>query len=905
MTFEVSNDDYLAHYGIQRKSGRYPWGSGNDEETRSRDFLGTVASLRKKGLSDVEIAKGMALYTEDGKPWSTTEFRAAKSMANNIRLQADTTRAVEMKAHGNSNSAIARAMGIGESQVRSLLARSERDQTDILQATANMLKDQVDRKKYIDIGTGVEHRLGISDTKLATAVAMLKEKGYVVHPVQVPQLGTQQKTTIKVLAPPGTKYLDVKKNYQDIRQIEDYSEDGGRSWTGIVKPLSIDSSRVKVVYKEDGGDQADGVIYVRPGVKDLDMGGNNYVQARIAVDGTHYLKGMAVQKADLPKGVDLVFNTNKSNTGNKLDAMKSIKVDKETGDIDEANPFGAVVRQLKRRLPDGKEEATSAINIVNDEADWEKWSKNLPSQMLSKQAHSLAKTQLGMAFEQRKKEFDSIMALTNPAVKRRLLDDFAEGADAAAVHLKAHALPGQKTHVLLPVNSMKETEIYAPNYNNGDRVVLIRFPHGGKFEIPELVVNNRNPEAKKLLGDAPNAVGINHKVAQKLSGADFDGDTVLVIPNNKKLVKNEPPLKGLKDFDPQIYKLPKDSPIKRMTEAEKGTKMGEISNLITDMTIRGATHDELARAVRHSMVVIDAVKHELNWKLSAERNGISALAKKYQGKSQGGASTLISKAKGRLDVVKRTPRAASKGGPVDPLTGEKVYEVTARSWLDPRGNTKFETMRTTKLAEAKDAHTLSSGTVIEAIYANHSNALKALANQARKESVHIKSIPYSSVAKKTYAKEVASLNEKLLTALKHAPLERQAQVIANARVDQIKAANPDMEKSELKKIKGMALATARIRMTGGVGKEKIVITDAEWNAIQAGAITNNKLKQILDNADLDRVKELATPKSRVVMTPTKIQRAAQMLASGFTRAEVAAQLGVSVSTLSANLSERG
>jgi len=901
----VDKDDYLAHYGIQRKSGRYPWGSGKDEETRSRDFLSTVAALRKKGLTEVEIAKGMALYTEDGRPWSTTEFRAARTMANNIRLQADEARAVRMKAHGNSNSAIARAMGIGESQVRSLLKRSEQDRTDILQATASMLKDKVDTKGYIDIGTGVEHRLGISDTKLATAVAMLKEQGYVVHPVQVPQLGTNQKTTVKVLAPPGTTYLDVKKNYDKIRQIEDYSEDGGRSWTTIVKPLSVDPRRVKVVYKEDGGDKADGVIYVRPGVKDLDMGGNNYAQVRIAVGDNHYLKGMAVQKADLPKGVDLMFNTNKSDTGDKLDAMKKMNIDKETGTVDESNPFGAVVRQIKRRLPDGREEATSAMNIVNDIDDWERWSRNIPSQMLSKQSHTLAKTQLAMAYEKRKKEFDAIMELNNPAVKRRLLEDFSEGADAAAVHLKAHALPGQKTHVLLPINSMRENEIYAQNYNNGDRVVLIRFPHGGKFEIPELVVNNRNPEAKKTLGDAPNAVGINHKVAQKLSGADFDGDTVLVIPNNKGLVKHEKPLKDLADFDPQMYKLPKDSPIKRMTESEMGTQMGMISNLITDMTIRGATNDELARAVRHSMVVIDAKKHELNWKQSAIDNGISQLSKRYQpGKTHGGASTLISQAKGRLDVVKRTPRAASKGGPIDPETGKKVWEYTTESWTDARGNVKRPTQRTTKLAEAEDAHTLSSGTVIETIYANHSNALKALANEARKQSVRIQSTPYSSAAKKTYAKEVASLNEKLLTALKHAPLERQAQIIANARVDQIKASNPDMEKSELKKIKNMALTSARIRMTGGVGKEKVEITDSEWNAIQAGAITNNKLKQILDNANLDRVKELATPKSKVTMTPTKIQRAAQMIASGFTRAEVAAQLGVSVSTLSANLSER-
>ena len=48
--------------------------------------------------------------------------------------------------------------------------------------------------------------------------------------------------------------------------------------------------------------------------------------------------------------------------------------------------------------------------------------------------------------------------------------------------------------------------------------------------------------------------------------------------------------------------------------------MGDVSNLITDMTIKGANNDELARAVRHSMVVIDSEKHNLDVKASARDN---------------------------------------------------------------------------------------------------------------------------------------------------------------------------------------------------------------------------------------------------------------------------------------------
>jgi DNA-binding NarL/FixJ family response regulator len=193
--------------------------------------------------------------------------------------------------------------------------------------------------------------------------------------------------------------------------------------------------------------------------------------------------------------------------------------------------------------------------------------------------------------------------------------------------------------------------------------------------------------------------------------------------------------------------------------------------------------------------------------------------------------------------------------------------------------------------------------VIERVYADHSNKLKTMANEARLASVRTKTLPYSSSAKTAYQKQVDSLNAKLNIALKNAPLERQAQVLANAVVAQKKQANPDMEAADLKKIKGLALTEARFRT--GARKQRIALTDDEWRAIQAGAISTTKLKQILDNADPDHIKQLATPKVSSVMTATKKQRAAQMLASGYTQAEVADALGVSVTTLKTAVSEGG
>ena len=315
-------------------------------------------------------------------------------------------------------------------------------------------------------------------------------------------------------------------------------------------------------------------------------------------------------------------------------------------------------------------------------------------------------------------------------------------------------------------------------------------------------------------------------------------------------VKTAPALEGLKNFDAK-REYPAYEGMKRMTSRQTQIEMGMISNLITDMTIRGANADELARAVRHSMVVIDAEKHNLNFRASAQQNGISQLKKKYQSQPDGksGASTLISRAKSEKRVGDRKPRSAADGGPIDRETGKRVYTYTGATYTNKDGKVIPKTTKSTQLAEVDDAHTLSSGTVQERIYADHSNTLKALANQARRESLNIQTTPYSPSAKAAYSNEVASLNNSLNVALMNAPRERQAQIVANATVKAKRRDKPAMEDAELKKIKTQALAEARRRT--GADKTRIEISDREWEAIQSGAISNNKLIQILANTDLD------------------------------------------------------
>ena len=410
--------------------------------------------------------------------------------------------------------------------------------------------------------------------------------------------------------------------------------------------------------------------------------------------------------------------------------------------------------------------------------------------------------------------------------------------------------------------------------------------------------------------NAPDAIGMNPKIAQKLSGADFDGDTVIVIPNNKGLVKSSASLKSLENFDPiEAYRIPKGSNIPPIKPQTKQTKMGEVSNLITDMTIKGATLDELAKAVKHSMVVIDSEKHNLNYKQSYIDNGISSLAEKYQNSKRGGASTIIAKASSEIRVDHRKDGAyvdgvvSKTGNPsklyIDPKTGKKLYTYTGESYVNKKGKVIKRTVTSTKMAETDDAYTLSSGRQIENVYASYANALKALGNTSRKTALETIPKPYSPSAKAVYSKEVAKLNASLNIALKNKPLERQAQIIANTIVDRKKQANPEMDADDIKKIRNAALSEARNRT--GAKKTLIKITDREWEAIQAGAVSTSKLSQIIQNTDLNTIKSLASPRIKAAISPARLTRAKSMLSSGLTQAEVAEALGISTSTLSRSL----
>lgn len=901
----TSESNILEHYGTKRHSGRYPWGSGDNPYQHSGDFLSRVEELKKKGLSEKEILETINDSLPDEYKMGLTEFRTARQKAGHDRkaLEYDQIRA--LKDDGLGWKEIGDKLGMSESSVRSKYNNAIGEKASQAEKIAATLKEEVDKKGMIDISEGANQVLGVSESKLDEAAYILEaEYGYQRYGVGIRQpTNVRQQTNITVLAKPE---FDQKYAYQHQDQIDslgDYhSDDGGETFTKLQRPSSLDSSRIAIHYGDEGGLDKDGVIEIRRGVPDLDLGKSHYAQVRILVDGDHYLKGMAVYSDDLPDGVDVRFNTNKPSGTPKMKVLKEAKADPD-------NPFGAAIKANGQSMyigEDGKEHL-SPINKLKEEGDWDTMSRNVSSQFLSKQPKKLIENQLNLTVADYKAQYDEIMRYDNPTVKKKLLNDFADTVEGTSMTLKASAFPGQSTKVILPINKIKETEAYCPTYENGTRLALIRYPHAGTFEIPIVTVNNKNASGKRNLGAIQDAIGINAKVAERLSGADFDGDTVMAIPVTDKVnIKSTRALKALEGFDPKTaYAVPEGNPnnVRLMKKEEKQREMGVISNLITDMTLRGADEDELARAVKHSMVVIDAEKHKLDYKRSERENGIPELKQKWQirvdeegATHYGGASTLLSRRKQTVRVPER--RGSVR---VDKETGEYIYKESGRTFIDPKTGKERKAEDTVSLiSETKDARTLSSGTIQENLYADFSNKLKAMANQARKEAANMKGIQRNPEAAKTYAPEVASLKEKYNNMIANKPKERKAMLIANANIKakiQEQGLDPTIDKKEIKKISSVEMQRARDSVGASGRKSKITFTDREWEAVQAGAISDNMLTKFLNSSDSDEIVKRAMPKNVAVMTSAKMSKANAMLRSGYSYAEIAKACGVPESTV--------
>lgn len=964
-----------------RGSGRYGWGTGENPGQHQFNFLSEVDTLKKRGLTQSEIAKtllGPKAYKKDGTPiWSnSTDLRAAISIETSKQKKINIDKANELLIKYDGNvSAVAKEMGRNESTVRQWLDPLKNTQISKYENTANLLRERLEEKGMIDVSKATEYSLGVTDNVKKVAISMLEKEGYLKVKVNIPQptRKDQNTTVIALVKPlpgetPKETFVRAQRNKFDIQTLTDYTPDQGVTWWTPEYPSSLSSKRVKVRYAEEGGSKKDGVIEINPKAKDLSLDGSKYAQVRIMVDDYNYMKGMAIYglEKDFPKGIDVIYNTNKKkgtpviNKDIKYDpttndwtsgseVLKRVKMNKITGDVDKDNPFGATIKAPKEKDglitrggqhyyigKDGKE-YLSPINKVTDEGDWDSWSKNLSSQFLSKQPIKLINQQIKISIDNKRLELDEIKSLTNPVIRKKLLNEFADDCDANSVELSVKGFKDQAFQVILPITTLKDNEIYAPRFKDGDIVALCRFPHAGTFEIPVLKVNNKHKDGKQIMGNATDAVGINSNVAERLSGADFDGDTAVVIPmaSNRLSILSTPRLKELEGFDPKaLYKLPDSAP--KMKNSTKQIQMGVTTNLIADMTAQGAKDYEMVKAVKHSMVVIDAEKHHLDYKQSEKDNDIKSLKEKYQkridpitGKETTGASTIFSRAKNPIYINKRKEITdTSKMTPSELESwkeGKKVYrdtgEYVKERITDPSKMTKDELvlynagkkvyrdsgqhvqMKVTRGEIADDAMDLvrNKNDQKEVAYANYANTLKSMANEARREARSIETYKVSLESKKTYANEVESLDRKLRIAESNNPKERRAAMIANSLMSEKIKSNPDMDYEHRKKEENRCMVIARGMV--GAKKESIEITPKEWEAIQSKAISSSKLERILNNTDQDKFKKLATPRYEdKKISNSQINLIKTMASSGmYTQREIADRLGISTSVVSSTI----
>lgn len=973
--------DYISHSGVAhdenppgRGSGRYAWGVGMNPEQGGRriGFLEEVEKMRKQGFTDTEIARALI-----GPKQTGVDLKAMITIEKKKEKDYQISRAKSLYDKYNQNiTEVARRMNKPVSTINDWLKNDISEQKSRYYATAEFLKKKVDESEsgILDVSKSVEHILGVPQNTKEVAIAMLQDEGYIKTWVKIPRVGDKTgdkffNTEVLVKPLPGESISDTiqraKNNKFNIDTVTEFSPDEGGHFFVPEKPARLDASRIYVRYDEDGGSLKDGVIEIRPGVKDLDMGGSAYCQARINVEDTHYLKGMAILSEDIPEGYDIVYNTNKKRgTPIMSDDRDAKQVFKPNEVKNPDNPFGATIIAggqnyyedpkgdyildangvYKKATPadSGKPHySLSKVNKVRDAGDWQDWSKTIATQFLSKQPQKLIDQQIDLSLKHQKVMLEEIQSLTNPVIKKQLLNDFAGKMDSNAAELKVEGFKKQAFQVILPVPDMPPNEVYAPNYKDGEKVALIRYPHGGIFEIPICTVKNKGSSVEKIWEPSKmkDAIGISPETAQQLSGADFDGDTVLVIPmtSNKINVQNSKPLQGLKNFNTKQYALPYDSSNpdnpwpkgkKPISYDQMQVQMGIVTNLITDMTAAGAPLPEIERAVKHSMVIIDSYKHKLDWKQSAKDNNIAELHKKYQGYTEkyvdeetgeiieqhkGGASTIFSRSNRKIyvDQIKEVTRVSDmtpeekkrwdEGKVVYRVTGKKKYAAIKDEDgniidYEDTGKMKQSHIKETLLVDDMMDLVREKDNPKEVAYAKYGNALKELANAARKEARTMKMPPVNKEARIKYAKEVEELNDALIKAELNSPKERAAHRLATTMAKQIMEENPNLDDDRKKKLTAQQLTKARAIV--GAHKEKIEITDSQWEAIQAGAISTAKLQRILLNTDQDAFKERAMPHNRTALTPAKEQLLKSMIASGrYTNAELAEALGISVSTV--------
>lgn len=223
--------DMLMHYGVGWDdnppgigSGRYPHGSGENpnQHMENMSLADQKSALMKKFKDEAYVATILGYK-------NTSELRNAIHAEKN-KAEQEKTDAIRALYFDKNNpiispTKISRITGIPEPTVRSYIKKFGK-KTKLQQNVEieNQLKALVDEKKCIDVGSGVEYALGITETRKDKILAELQEQGYTVLNYYQKQLATGKNTTVQMLCPPETTYEDMKNYIREngFSSVENY-----------------------------------------------------------------------------------------------------------------------------------------------------------------------------------------------------------------------------------------------------------------------------------------------------------------------------------------------------------------------------------------------------------------------------------------------------------------------------------------------------------------------------------------------------------------------------------------------------------------------------------------------------------------------------------------------------------
>ena len=253
------NEEAIAHYGVKRRSGRYPWGSGENPYQHSADFLARVESLASEGKAEKDIAKELGM--------TTTDLRMQVRVAKHERRALEADRARSLREDGLSLQEIANKMGYtNDSSIRSLLNENTAENKNRANVTAETIAKELETKNMIDVGAGVEKELGVTDSTLKEALFILETKGYQVYGIGLQQTtNPKQQTITTIVAKDGFDQKYAYNHTEEIASLRDYhSKDGGLSFKKTQYPASVDSKRVMIQYGDQGGSASPRVSLLIP-----------------------------------------------------------------------------------------------------------------------------------------------------------------------------------------------------------------------------------------------------------------------------------------------------------------------------------------------------------------------------------------------------------------------------------------------------------------------------------------------------------------------------------------------------------------------------------------------------------------------------------------------------------------